>query len=157
MSGQKIIEGLRDATTGNVVSVTIEGQLWVRVRKAEALKPAMVSAVELEIEAVLGRVTTRRIGELIQVAVDEVTKGYGNCTADQAEELTRLQQANAALVEALKPFADYAGTVGGSTKGDELKLVLVKLCDLARQGKMTDVLADFAAAVINAKSALASQ
>src|SRR6185312_8371346 len=101
--GQKILDGLRDAVAGNYAAVTIEGQRWVRIPEKEALKPAMVSAVELEIEACIanGHVTTRRIGELIQAAVDEITKGYGDCAADQAAELTSLRASQAALVEAL--------------------------------------------------------
>lgn len=39
MSGQKIIDGLRDAIAGNFSAVTIEGQRWVRVDAQSARTP----------------------------------------------------------------------------------------------------------------------
>ena len=36
MSGQKIIDGLKDAIAGNYARVTIDGQQWIREDRAEA-------------------------------------------------------------------------------------------------------------------------
>lgn len=45
MSGQKILDGLKDAVAGNFARVTIEGQVWVRQERA----PVDVNSKEAEL------------------------------------------------------------------------------------------------------------
>lgn len=44
MSGQKIIDGLKDALAGNFARVTIEGQTWVRIEHWQDTVKALSAA-----------------------------------------------------------------------------------------------------------------
>lgn len=88
MSGQKIIDGLRDAVAGNLSRVHIDGQTWERVNRTEGDPPA-----------------------------EQECQHLGEQFAELLKEITRLRELNAEMLETLRPFADFAEVIAHEHPG----------------------------------------